>query len=109
MAKWKVSPETVNNGLYGSIDYTDSESRWEVYQDEKPFLDEVKREREAGLKENASGLRKFATIPDLVAIEILEKYGLDIHHPNFMQDPHSLKKLKYIITVDYPYLIINNA
>ena len=106
MAKWIVNPKTVNSSLKGAIDYTDSESRWQIEQDEKPYLEEVKREKE-NQKKN-SHLRKFATIPDLVAIDILNKYGLDIHSPTFIHDKDALAKLKQIILKDYKYLVVNS-
>ena len=106
MAKWIVNPATINNSLQGTIDYTDTESRWQVKQDEKPFLEEVQREKD-NQKKN-SHLRKFATIPDIVAIEILEKYGLDVHSTQFMSDIDGLKKLKQIILQDYKHLVVNS-
>ena len=106
MAKWIVNPASINNSLQGAIDYTDTESRWQIKQDEKPYLEEVQREKD-NQKKN-SHMRKFATIPDLVAIEILDKYGLDIHSPTFMDDVDGLRKLKQIILRDYKYLVVNS-
>ena len=106
MAKWIVNPASINNSLQGAIDYTDTESRWQIKQDEKPYLEEVKREKEN--QNNKSHMKKFATIPDLVAIDILNKYGLDIHDPLFMSDTDGLKKLKQIILQDYKYLVVNS-
>jgi len=51
--------------------------------------------------------RKFATIPDVIAIEILENHKLDIHNPNFMKNPEDVKKLKKIIISEYPDLIVS--
>ena len=106
MAKWIVNPASTNNSLQGAIDYTDTESRWQVQQNEKPFLEEAQRERDHQKKN--SHLRKFATIPDIVAIEILEKYGLDVHSPQFMNDIDGLKRLKQIILQDYKHLVVNS-
>ena len=106
MAKWIVNPAGKGNNLQGAIDYTDTESRWQVYQDEKPFIEEVKREKEN--QSNNSHMKKFATVPDIVAMEILTKYGLDIHSPTFMHDPDGLKKLKQIILTDYKYLVVSS-
>ena len=106
MAKWTTTPGSVNNTLSGAIDYTDTESRWQVYQDEKPFLAEAQRERDN--QNNKSHMKKFATIPDIVAMELLTVHGLDIHSPMFMQDPDGLKKLKQIILTDYKHLVVNS-
>ena len=52
----------------------------------------VKDERETHSSRHTHH-KKFATIPDLVAIELLEKYNLDIHDPAFMQDKAALNRL----------------
>lgn len=104
MAKWTVTPKTVNNSLTGQIDYTDTESRWQVYQDERPYLEQAKLDREQTQKRDI-GYKKFATIPDIVAIELKDKYGLDIHHPEFMSDPDKKAKLMTIIRNDFKHLM----
>jgi len=104
MAKWTVIPGTANNSLQGKIDYTDTESRWQIYQDEKPFIEQAKLDREQTTKRDP-GYKKFATVPDIVAIEIKEKYGLDIHAPDFMHDDSKKAKLMTIIKNDYKYLM----
>lgn len=110
MAKWKVGMGTVNSSLQGSFEYDagerTGESRWQVYQDERPFLEEAKRDREnsKNLKRD-TGYKKFATIPDIVAIEILEKYKLDLHSPTFFADVDNKKKFMQIIKTDYPHLM----
>ena len=61
--------------------------------------------------EQASSTRKyrsFAIIPDIVAIDILTKYGIDIHAPDFMQHPELVRKFKQIIMSDYPLLMTSN-
>lgn len=107
MAKWKLN----QSGLQGSFEYESGqavgESAWKLYQDERPFLEQAKRDREATQLENNSHMRKFATIPELVAIEINEKYGLDIHSPDFFQDMDKKAKFFSVIQQDYPYLVVN--
>ena len=49
MARWAVKPKTEGNTLTGAVDYDAHESRWRVHQDEKPFIDMVKQEREIHL------------------------------------------------------------
>lgn len=108
MANWIVKPDSTNNSLKGTLDRDGG--IWTVEQDERPFIEEVKREREnQKQKLNSSAMKKFCTIPDLVAIEILTKYGLDIHSPLFTKDVDAIKKLKTIIMMEYPYLVVNNA
>ena len=108
MAKWKVSPGSVNNSLHGAISYDDHESFWQVEQDETPYIDMVKEEQQTHSSRHTHH-KKFATIPDIVAMELLTKYNLDIHDPAFMQDKAALKRLKHIIMWDYPYLVVNKA
>ena len=77
---------------------------FKVYQDEKPFLEQAKMEREAGQKKDL-GYKKFCTIPDIVAIDLLYKYGIDIHAADFMHDSGKVKKVMSIIKSEYPYLL----
>lgn len=58
-----------------------------------------------GLKNN--GYRKFATIPDIVALKILTDHKLDLHDPNFGLDPNNMVKLKKILISEYSDLVIN--
>jgi len=109
MPKWTVTPGIQDFNLKAEIIYDKNETaKMQVKQDIQPYLDAVKRDRE-NLENNnqKSHYRKFATIPDVVAIEILEKYGLDIHAPTFMKDKDSVKKLKNIIITEYPELIVS--
>ena len=104
MAKWKVKPETINNSMYGEVDYTDDESRWQIYQDETPYIEQAKMDRET-LSSKDMGYKKFATIPDIVAIEIKEKYGIDLHAPDTMHDKDKMAKFMLIVKQEYAYLL----
>ena len=52
--------------------------------------------------------RSFAIIPDIVAIDILTKYGIDIHSDHFMSTPSLIKRVKEIIKTEYPALLTSN-
>jgi hypothetical protein len=52
--------------------------------------------------------RSFAIIPDIVAIDILVKYGIDIHAPDFMTHPELVRKFKQIVMSDFPALLTSN-
>ena|SRR5210317_2577702 len=108
MAKWNVGDKMAPGTLQGTFEYESGkatgESVWTVQQDEKPFIEQAKLDREAGTKKGA-GYKKFATIPDIVAIDILNKYGIDIHDPNTMQDREKMTKFKNIIKTEYKYLL----
>ena len=107
MAKWKVTPGSVNNSMTGEVNYDKHESRWEIKQDVSAVLEEVKRDRELASRHTPTGWRKAFTIPDVVAIELLTKYGMDIHAHDFMHDHMNMAKLKQVIAQDYPYLLIS--
>ena len=106
MAKWMTKPKT-GGTLQGAIEYTGDragESRWQLYQDEKPFIEQAKMEREQ-VKKKDIGYKKFATIPDLVAIEVNEKYGINIHDPIQSSDSAVMNRFKKIIKENYAYLL----
>ena len=46
MATWAVKPKTVGNSLAGAVNYDDMGLNWRVWQDEKPYVDMIKQERE---------------------------------------------------------------
>lgn len=113
MKKWNVTPGANPNdvNLRGEVYYDKGiAADWRVTQDLDPFLKQVKRERDL-LADNPlakkNHYRKFATIPDVIAIEIMENHGLDIHHPEFMKTPEEVKKLKKVIMTEYPDLIVS--
>ena len=56
----------------------------------------------------AQTYKPVCIVPDIVAIDILTKYGLDIHSPEFMHDAGQKKKLLQIIRTDYPDLLLSN-
>jgi len=106
MAKWSISPGSINNTLKGTLEYDKDHSYFHVHQDEKPFLEEAKRDREnsKNLKRD-TGYKKFATIPEIVAMQIKLDHGLDIHAPDTIGDKDKMAKLMTIIKNDYPYLL----
>ena len=83
--------------------------QWEAKQDVSDYKEHAKLEREKqdyyGIRKD--GYRKLATIPDIVAIDILQKYNLDLHDPTFMRDPNNVKKLKTILMTEYRDLVVN--
>jgi hypothetical protein len=113
MKKWDITPgiDKYDSSLRGEVYYDKGvKADWRITQDIDPFLKQVKMERDL-LADNPLAkkghYRKFATIPDVIAIEILENHGLDIHHPEFMKTPEEVKKLKRVIMSEYPALIVS--
>lgn len=109
MAKWRVKPsQDRNTSMTGTFEYDSGtvggEHAWSVSQNMNPFFEQAKQDRET-LGTASNGMKKFATIPDIVAIDIKDKWGLDIHAPEFMSDKDSLAKFMLIVRQDYPYLL----
>lgn len=110
MAKWRVKPTSDRgNTVHGTFEYesgaTGGVSTWSMTQDVQPFLEAAKYDRETQKKDKVNGMQKFATVPDVVALDIKQKWGLDLHDPTFMHDKDSLAKLMLIIRQEYPYLL----
>ena len=77
----------------------------EVTQDVSSHLEWAKhmRELESARKSFSSGFKPFCNIPDSVSLELMSKYGINIH--NNQTDKDALKKVKQIIKRDYPHLM----
>jgi hypothetical protein len=113
MKKWDITPgiDKADSSLRGEVYYDNGTAAdWRVTQDIDPFIKQAKQDREA-LESNSAArknhYRKFATIPDVVAIEILTNHGLDIHHPEFFKTPEEVQKFKRVVISEYPYLIVS--
>ena len=93
------------NSFSVSVDEKD----FQLEQNVAAYKDYAAQQRELdSISHNGRRYRSFAIIPDIVAIDILTKYGLDIHSPDFMSEPANLTKLKKIIMTDYPLLQTSN-
>jgi len=80
----------------------------QVSQDISGILEQTALDREHQETNGKSkNYRKIATIPDIVAIEILTKYGLDLHAPDFMHHAINGRKLRQILKSEYPKLLLN--
>jgi hypothetical protein len=53
--------------------------------------------------------RSFAIIPDIVSIDILTKYHINVHDPETMKDPSVMRRFKQIIISEYPHLLTSNV
>ena len=112
MARWvdnNTKQLTSGGTLTGGIAYEGKESFWQIKQDEQPFLDQAKMDREQTQIQTKMNHKKFATIPDIVAIEIAEKHGIDIHDPTIFADREKMNRFKQIVMRDYAYLVVNKA
>lgn len=86
------------------------EKNFQLEQNVQDYKDYAAQQRELDfISRNGRTYRSFAIIPDIVAIDMLTKHGLDVHAPDFMQDPTNLRKLKQVIESDYPLLKTSNV
>jgi len=85
------------------------DSGYQIGQDVSEILAQAANERKfaAEISNPNKRYRKFGTIPDVICIEVKNKYGVDIHAPESSEDPNIMKKFKDIIKREYPYLLSN--
>ena len=83
--------------------------QWEAKQDVTQFKEHAKLEREKQeyYGHRKDGYRKLATIPDIIALEILQNHKLDLHDPMFMREPQNVQRLKKILMTEYRDLVVN--
>jgi len=105
--KFRSSTVEATKDIHAGFDLQSGD--WEAKQDITQYKEAAKlqREREAYYGRSKGNYRKMATIPDIVAIKILQDHHLDLHDPNFMQDSNNLKKLKTILMSEYSDLVVN--
>ena len=103
---------------YKSQDYNpnsftvkEKEEEFQLEQNVEAYKEYAKlsRDKDELIGSNGRQYRSFAILPDIVCIDILTKYGLDVHSQDFMSNPANLRKLKQIITTDYPLLKTSNV
>lgn len=83
---------------------------FQLEQDVSAYREYAAQQRELDtISHSGRQYRSFAILPDIVCIDILTKYGLDVHSPDFMNHPANLHKLKRIIETDYPLLKTSNV
>ena len=77
----------------------------EVTQDVSSHLEWAKHMRatESARNNFSYGFKPFCNIPDSVSLELMSKYGINIH--SNQTDKDALKKVKSIIKRDYPHLM----
>jgi hypothetical protein len=96
-----------NKSIHAGFDLETQE--WEAKQDITEYINHAKLERDKQdyFGKRTDGYRKMATIPDIVAIKILQDHKLDLHDPEFMGNPSNLTRLKKILMSEYSDLLVN--
>jgi len=96
----------------GSFTVATDAKNFRLNQDITPYLQHAaeSREKQWDNRHNLhkSHWRPAFTLPDIVAIDILTKYKLDVHAPNFNSNPANGKRLLAIVKSDYPYLLMSH-
>jgi len=92
-----------------SFNVKESDKDFRLEQDIQAYKDFAAESREANdYFGGGKKYRSFAIIPDIVAIDILTKYGIDIHANEFMSNPALIRRVKNIIRTEYPALLTSN-
>ena len=94
--EFKFGSSTVENKKDIKANFDLQTGSWTAEQDVTHFKEHVNLERQKQEYYGVTnkGYRKMATIPDIVAMDINEKYGIDLHDPTFMQDIDKKAKFK---------------
>lgn len=105
--KFHSSTVSTKEGIQAGFDLETGD--WQATQDITQYKEHAKldRDRQEYFGHTKGGYRKMATIPDIVAIKILQEHNLDLHDPSFMSDPNNLKKLRKILVTEYRDLLVN--
>ena len=78
-------------------------------QDISAYVDYAKSSRaeaRGAFANQKTNYRSFAIIPDIVAVDIMNKYRVDVHDPQ--NGPEEMSQIKKIIIRDYPHLLTGN-
>jgi hypothetical protein len=86
------------------------DDNFRLTQDIRPYLAyaSLMRGLDANNPRRTRNYRPYFILPDIVAIDILTKYGIDVHAPDFMKDPAGMRKLEQIVLTEYPHLLLSN-
>jgi hypothetical protein len=85
------------------------DANFRVEQDVSAYIEYAARSREnVAAQTRSTSYKPVCLIPDITAIDILTKYGIDVHSPEFMHDAEQKRKLLQIIRTDYPKLLMSN-
>jgi len=78
-------------------------------QDISAYLDYAKASRSQAnslFANEKTNYRSFAIIPDIVAVDIMNKYKIDVHNPQ--NGVEEMAQIRKIVIRDYPQLLTGN-
>ena len=96
-------------GFMKSINYDYSQTgKYKAEQEVSAYLDYAQRSRSVAntFDNKKTNYRSLAIVPDIVAVDILNRFGLDIHSSE--NDQSVLTRISEIIKTHYPNLLTNN-
>lgn len=85
------------------------EGQFRFEQDISSYVDYAKNSRaeaKALFANQKTQYRSFAIIPDIIAVDILTKFGVDVHAPDNGQE--ELAQIRKIVINNYPHLLTGN-
>ena len=81
--------------------YNDNSFRFE--EDIQGYLDYAHVVRRDSINKTSQTMRSFCVVPDIIAVDILTKFGININNPEL--DQQDLNKFKSIVKKHYPKLL----
>lgn len=97
----------INEYLFKDYHVHIDKSGMGITQDIEPHLNWAKHQRELSrankFSKKDTGFKPYCNVPDSVALDIMTKYGINLHDANIQQA--EMRKFKQIIKQDYPYLM----
>ncbi len=100
----------IQGGFMKSINYDYSQTgKYKAEQDVSAYLDYAQESRAIGrsaFDNQRTGYRSLAIVPDIVAVDILNRFGYDIHSSE--NDQSILSKIANIIKTHYPNLLTSS-
>lgn len=93
--------------IKGGADHDTGQFRFS--QDLAPYTDYAAASRiqaKSLFQNQKTNYRSFAIIPDIIAVDIMKKFGVDVHAKDNGQD--ELSKIRKIVINNYPQLLTGN-
>lgn len=109
MSKFKSQDDNIN-----SFDVSLKGSEYQLAQDVAAYKDYAEQSRiieseMSGVKKMSRTFKPFCVLPDIVAIDILTKYNIDVHSPSFGSDPAEVNRFRNIMMTEYKALLTSNT
>lgn len=94
-----------------SFDVSLNDKEYYLGQDILAYKEYAEKSREIDQYKTGArtAYRPLCIIPDIVAIDINTRYGIDIHSTTFMHDVEAKKRFTHIIKTEFPELLTSSA